>query len=89
MLEALGGVLLFFALSLVPWGAFGLGKVNAKSAGLISIVCGILSVIWAAAFIYPLAIGTAAVVMSFAFAFISAGFHFYFDVNPKGHGILC
>jgi len=89
LLEALGGVLLFFALSLVPWGAFGLGKVNAKSAGLISIVCGILSVIWAAAFIYPLAIGTAAVVMSFAFAFISAGFHFYFDVNPKGHGILC
>jgi len=89
LLEAFGGVLLFFAVSLVPWGGFGLGKVEEKSAALISLICGVLSVIWAFAFIFPLSPATAAVVASFAFAFISGGWHVYNGISLKGHGLLC
>ncbi len=89
LLDVFGGALLFFALSLVPWGGFGLGKVDGKSAGAISIVCGILSVIWAVLFIFPLAPASAAIVTAFAFAFISGGIHTWYGISLKGHGLLC
>jgi len=89
LLEAFGGFLVFLSLSLIPWGCFGLGKIDAKSAAAISFICGVMSFIWALAFIYPLSLATAVVAANFSFAFISAGIHFYRGVDPRGHGVLC
>jgi uncharacterized protein (DUF697 family) len=89
---ALGGALIFYGLSLIAWGGFGAGWVEAQSAGIVSAVAGTLGLIWAAfilGFLPASGAATAAVVGSFAVAFLSAGFHTSFGVDLTGHGLLC
>lgn len=85
----LGGALIFYGMSLVTWGGFGLGRVGGRSAGVVSAIAGALGAIWAVAFAFPLDAATAAVVGAFAFAFLSAGVHTFNGVDLEGHGIIC
>lgn len=86
---ALGSLVAFFALSLIPWAGYGMGYVSEKSTGLISTATGIITLIWTVQFIFAIDPASAMATGGFSLAFISAGIHWYFDIDPKGHGLLC
>ena len=92
VMVALGGALIFYGMSLVTWGGFGMGAVGGRSAGIVSALAGALGLVWAVlilVFLPTSGAATAAVVGAFAFAFLSAGLHTPFDVDLAGHGLLC
>lgn len=86
---ALGSLVAFFALSLIPWAGYGMGYVSEKSTGLISAFTGVITLIWTVQFIFPIDPASAMATGGFSLAFISAGVHWYYDIDPKGHGLLC
>ena len=86
---ALGSLVVFFGLSLLPWAGYGRGVVSERSTGFISAVVGVVAFVWTIQFIYPIDPASAAATGGFSVAFFSAGVHWYFDIETEGHGILC
>ena len=87
-LEPVGTVMMFYGLALFALGWMGLGKADAKSAGFIALLAGLVGFIMGF-YVYLSIMLAATLLLIFATTFITSGVHLMFGLDVKGLGWLC
>ena len=87
-LEPVGTVMMFYGLVLFLLGWMALGKADARSAGFIALLGGLVGFIMGF-YVYLATMLAATLLLIFATTFITSGVHLMFGLNIKGLGWLC